>query len=440
MQKQFHLKPIAAALMAALVVSGPVLANPVIQEQVSVTPGRQIDLKDEATISAMGGKVLRHIGQARIALQGDKPDTKKAGSQLEQTSKLLDIIHAALPTTRIKDSIWVDGKNLKYENTDEVKPGLIPLYASVGEIADFTAADKSALVDKKGDKSEYATIGEIAENEIAKADKKGDKPEAVEPLKESGDTLWMVEVDLPFNNIRDLVNQAATALNKGDTNAAEMALAEAEDSVVYVSQTFQSPMTRVKDSIQRAWEDFSSGEKATAKQELSSAIGYLQDAAKSSDKVLREVATNLAAKVQNLRSLVDSDSGDFAQRAENVWHRVEALSQRAVDSIDAGWQRLRADNDGKQQLIDARLQLELARIDRFGGGDDAIANVELAQAKGHLDAALKQVATPKQAQVKKLNERLSELQNSLASGDSANIDASTFNELQSRLTTLIHQV
>jgi hypothetical protein len=82
MPSQFTLKPVAAALLAATVISGPVLAEDSIKEQTTVVLGRSITPQDEARISAIAVKVLRHIADTRGKLKGDSPDVDKAKAEL----------------------------------------------------------------------------------------------------------------------------------------------------------------------------------------------------------------------------------------------------------------------------------------------------------------------------------------------------------------------
>jgi len=53
MPSQHTLTPIAVALLAAAVISAPVLADDTIKEETTVQPGRTITPQDEARISAV---------------------------------------------------------------------------------------------------------------------------------------------------------------------------------------------------------------------------------------------------------------------------------------------------------------------------------------------------------------------------------------------------
>ena len=115
-----RIKPLALAV--TLCAMGPtLLAAPVsaaaVQEELTITQGKTITPREEAVISSAGVKVLRHIAQARSDIRNRDVDGVK--QELDQADKLLDIIQAGLPTTKVKDRIWVAKKHLEYENTEE---------------------------------------------------------------------------------------------------------------------------------------------------------------------------------------------------------------------------------------------------------------------------------------------------------------------------------
>lgn len=427
MSKRFALKPLAAALIAGLLASGPLYAERAIQEQVTFSPGRQISPQDETTISSTAVKVLRHIADARGALRGDKPDTEMAGNQLDQTEKLFDIIQAALPTTQVKDRIWVAKKHLEYEDSREVVPDLVPIYASLDELVDYvpTAQAKAHL-----DKAKQAM-------------EKGDKSEAVEQLEAVDDALLYVEADLPLRSTRHLVDQARTALGKADTKAADLALKAAEDNVVFVSISLQSPLTQAKAALYRARQDFELGEKEFAKADLNAAVSYLESAAKNGDQLTQEAVGDLVSEVRGLNGLIDTDSEGFTTKLETAWHRVKAMSERSAEYISTGWQRLRAEGAGKKDLIEAKLRLAYARIDHFNSKDDAAAKVDLAEAQGYLKAAVEQVGpgkSDKSTELEDLSTQMADLEKALSSGDSSRSDAAKFSQVESRLAAMIHQM
>ena len=424
MAKLITLKPLAAALLVGMVASGPLYAQRAIQEQVTVQPGRQITPQDEMTISASAVKVLRHISNARGALNAKSPDVAKAKDELDQSEKLLDIIDAALPTTEVKDRIWVAKKDLEYKDTRDVLPDLVPIYSSLDELVDYVPTAKAK-----------------AHLDAAKqAMQQGDKAKASEQLRKANDALLYVEADLPLKSTRYLVDQAKAALDKNDAKAADKWLTSAEDNVVFVSMSFQSPLTQAKAALYRAWQDYQLGEKDYAKADLKTAVDYLERAAQSTDKVTRKAAADLVSQVRDIHEEILTGNEGLDGRIESAWQRVKAISERSAEYISTGWQRLRAEGAGKKDLIEAKLQLSYARIDRLNAKDAAAAKVDLADAEGYIDAAAKKVNADLKPQVDKISAQISSLDQAMNSGDATKAGLQAFNDAESRLLTLIRQL
>ena len=423
MIKRFNLKPIATALFVASVVSAPVLANTHINQEVTVAPGRQITPRDEAVISSAASKVLRHIAEARGQLQGEKPDTQHAQQELDQSEKLLDIIQSALPTTQVKDRIWVAKKHLEYEDSREVLPDLIPIYASLDELVDYMPTGKAK---EHLDKAKQAL-------------QKGEKTKADEHLQAVDDALLYLEADLPLSATRHLVAQAKADLTKGDSQAADQALMAAENNVVFVSVSIESPLTQAKAALWRARQDNSMGEREYAKADLNEAVNYLEQAAKNEDQIVRKAAVGLVSEVRDVHELLEEGDKSVDARLENSWQRVKALSERSAETISTGWQRLRAEGAGKKDLIEAKLQLAYARIDHLNAKDDDAAKVDLAAARGYLDVAAKQASAAMKTKVEKVAAELAKLDEALAD-QSSNANAMAFRQAENQLQALIRQL
>ena len=125
---------ILTLLVAVVLGAGPALAK-TIHEKITIKPVKTISPAEESIISSAAVKVVRHVAKARGAIH-DK-DLEQAGQDLKQAHKLIDIIKTSLPTTKVKDHIWVAKKHLDYESTEEVKLDLIPIYAALDEIEDI---------------------------------------------------------------------------------------------------------------------------------------------------------------------------------------------------------------------------------------------------------------------------------------------------------------
>lgn len=422
--RRFPLKPIAIALLAITVVTGSVLADEGIKEDVTVVPGRQITPQDEAVISSAAVKVLRHIAAARGDLHGEKPNIEQALSELDQADKLLDIIQASLPTTKVKDHIWVAKKHLEYENSREVLPDLVPIYSSLDELADRvpTGTAKAHL------------------DQAKKALQQGRKGKATEQLNQADDALLFVEADLPLSATRKLVTQAKQDLAKGDGKAANETLQTAEDNVVFISVSYQSPLIQARSALWRASQDYRMQDQAKAKSDLDQAVDYLRQAARSGDRITRQAAEKLVSEVRDLHQRIESGQQGLSERLASAWDRTRALSERSVEYISTGWQRLRADDAGKRDLIEAKLQLSYARIDHFSSQDDAAAKVELAEAKGYLDTAAKQVKAEVRPKVEAVTKMVDRIDKALQREDRTHSNKLAFEQAETRLVNLIKQI
>lgn len=425
MHTPFSPKPIAAALLLA---GFGTCALPVsaasVQEDMTVSPGHPISASDEAVISSAAVKVLRHIADARGHLQGNKPDQEAAKAELTKAETLLDIIQAALPTTEVKDRIWVAQKHLEYKDTREVLPDLVPIVASVDELADYMPVDQ-------------------AKEHLAKAKEamgKDQKDQAKDELKQVDEALVYVEADLPLGSTRALVDQAKAALAKSDTKAADLALSSAEDNVVFLSVSFDSPLTQAKSALLRARLSYDSGDKGAAKTNLQQAVSALEQAAGSKDQLVREQAGKLVEEVRDLDGLLSADDAGFSPGLDRSWQRVQALSERTAEYVSTGWERLRAKSPGKEDLIEAKLFLAYGRIDFLVAKDESAAKVDLAEAKGYLKAAAEKLGPEAKPELEAIADRVNGLDKVLTDKTGKHPDATAFEGVETGLSALIRHL
>jgi hypothetical protein len=425
MLKQFSRKPVAAALLAAgLATAGLPAAASAIQEKVTVSAQHEISPQDEAVISSAAGKVLRHIAQARSYVNGEKADPEAAKGELEQAQKLLDIVRAALPTSQVKDRIWVAKKHLEYESTDEVLPDLVPIYANLDELVDYLPTEKArAHLDS-------------AKKEL----QKGDKQQAQKQLTAADDELVYVEVDLPITSTGHLVEQAMADLAKGDMKGANEALVSAEQNIVFFSVAVEAPLTSAQGALWRASRDYALGDTKLAKADLDQAVGALERSAQSGDQTARQEVGKLLEQVRDLHVLLADHDKDFEGRAQYTWQRAKALSERAAEYVSTGWERFRSKNEGKKELIDAKLYLRYAYTDHYLAKDDAAAKVELAEAEGYLGEAAARVNAATGDEVKQISAEVQALKDSLDNSQTTQAVASRFDSAQSELGKLIRKL
>lgn len=373
------IKPVAMAVIAATTLTSGMVSyaqantNPGVMENVTFGTGKAISPKEESIISSAATKTLRHIAQARSDIH-DK-DLAAAQKELDKANTLLDIIQTSMPTTKIKDRIWVAKKHLEYENTREVMPDLVPIYTSLEELMDYMPVkDAKSHLDK-------------AKEHI----KNGNKKPATEELEAMDAALVYNEADLPLAATRQLVASAKAELEKGNADVANTALKNAEDNVVFLSVGVDEPLVGAKASLWKASQDYAVGTYDKARTELKQAIDDLQEAAKSTDSFVHGEVTKLLATAKSLAGKIDKHEDSFGRNLDQLWSRTAALSERAVDYVSTGWSRLRADDAVKSNLIEAKLYLNYADIDQFMAKDDTRANNDLEQALKYVAKAAAQV-------------------------------------------------
>jgi len=416
-----RIKPLTFAVMMAglgpVMLSAPVSAD-AIQEQVSVNPEKTISPQEEAVISSAGAKVLRHIAQARADIHNK--DIEGAKSALGQADKLLDIIQASVPTTKIKDQIWVAKKHLEYEDTQEVLPDLIPIYASLDELVNTMPVDAAK---KNLDQAKEQL-------------KSGDNGKAGKALEATAAALQYTEVDLPLGTTRQLVSRAKTALDKGNTEDAAKALKSAEDNVVFLSAAIEQPLFTAKALIWQTVLDLDSANMDLAKADLKGAIGYLEIASHSDNKSTRDAAGQILPQARAMQK--DLDNGmDIGARVRRLWKHAQALAERDVEYLATGWSRYRAGSPLKSDLIEAKLHLANARIDLFTGHESDKAGSELESARRLLDQAAEEAS--KQQTDNSNKEQIADLQKAVSElgTDPASTRESNYASVQQQLGDMI---
>jgi cellobiose-specific phosphotransferase system component IIA len=270
--------------------SGTVSAEDV-KETITTTPSKKLSEKEASIVSSSAVKVLRHIAQARSDIE--KKNTKEAGNELRQALALIEIIQEALPTTKVKDQIWVAKTHLSYENTEEVAPDLIPIYASLDEIEDLVPAEK-------------------AKEHVKNAEKhlsKGDKEKAKNELEAADEALVYTEIDVPLSFTKEHVVAAQDYLSQNKPEKADESLKAAEDGVEIISIGVFSPIAQARGSFWKATKKYVAGDWNGAKKDLEKAKEYLADAIETGDVKIKAEAQKLEADIETLWQKIDTKAG-----------------------------------------------------------------------------------------------------------------------------------
>jgi hypothetical protein len=160
---------------------------------------------------------------------------------------------------------------------------------------------------------------------------------------------------------------------------------------------------------------------------------HLEDAATDADGETRKAVESLSEEVQSLHSKIDGKLEDVPSRLDNLWRRVKAVSERTVEHLATTWQDFGPNSDFKADLIEAKLHLSYADIDRFTALDANQAQEELGYALDYLDRALEEAPADKVPQLAAVRDDI----RALAVEGSPEQQESRFAELRLRLGHLI---
>lgn len=358
------LKPLVLALAGSLILGQAALAaeapktQPVLREEFTTTPGRAISPADEDRVSSAANKTLYHIAKARDAIR--KKDAERARTELGQADKLLDIIDGVAPTTVIKDRMWTADKKFSYENTEEVGPSAVPVFANLGLREVLDPVKMKAAQGK------------------AKA---GVEPEATSMM------LYYEELNLPLRAVRHFIGVAEAELGKSRLNEADQALRAAQDSVDFVGVFLPEPLLAARANLERAHAHYGAGALPEAKTDVSTAIGQLEAAGKEADTADKADIDALLGDAKSLQARIDKGDTTLGGELHSLWRHTEAMADRAMESTAIGWTKLRHTGPLRGDLIEAKRYVAYADIDANVDKEPAKALAALGKAKEYLDRA-----------------------------------------------------
>ena len=315
MKKSFFAIVLAFAMLLGLGFSQWVLGDETINEEVSVSPGKPLSFPQQERIANLAVKALKHIAKARGFIHNH--NFADARGELAKSQKLTEIIRASLPTTRIKDHIWVAKKHLSYEDSEDVIPDLVPIYASLDEIQSFVSVDKTR---------EHL-------DEAKKALKEDDKKKGAQALELAGESLVYVEIDLPLRYTERKVANALHLLTEGKGKEADQVLKEAEDGVQVISISSYGPMVLAQESLWQATKDYAKGRYEAAKRSLANAKVFLKMAAKQADEKTKKALSKLNGKIDELEKKMAESGTDFSKEIKGLWNKTKDVYHETVEKF-----------------------------------------------------------------------------------------------------------
>jgi hypothetical protein len=349
---------VAVLLVTTLVsaVTTPVFADePTVNSEVNA-----LSLSQAFVMAAV--RALKHIVQARTNLadwQGsDRPQERRqllsdTQSELDRAQVLLQGIDELLPTTQVKNWLWIARKQLDYENPAKVVADLAPVYEELADLEDYLPVTASR---RQVDKAKQAL-------------EKGDKKAAAEALEAASEVLVYPEMELPLTTSLKLIARAQADLASGRIQDAGATLAVADDSITALAMATATPLPQARLSLQQAAKNYADDAYETAKANVHRAIGALQRAAEKGDEKARQDLQYLLEQASQLQSKIDKKEASVSHELSHLVQWVQALSERAMEQLSSAWSELRHRNSPAQSdLIEAKLHLGYAEADQLTAG------------------------------------------------------------------------
>jgi YfdX protein len=315
MKRRFFVVFLSTFLFLGTGFSRFVLADETVDEEVSVSSGKPLSFPQQERIANLAVKALKHIAKARgFIYESNVADARR---ELAKSQKLMELIRASLPTTRIKDHIWVAKKHLSYEDSEEVIPDLVPIYASLDEIQSFVSVDKTR---------EHL-------DEAKKALEKDDKKKGAASLELAGESLVYVEIDLPLRYTERKVAKALHLLAEGKGKEADQALKAAEEGVQVISISSYGPMVLAQESLWQATKDYAKGRYGAAKRSLADAKVFLKMAARQADEKTKKALAKLNRKIDDLEKKMAESGSDFSKEIKGLWNKTKDVYHETVEKF-----------------------------------------------------------------------------------------------------------
>jgi hypothetical protein len=353
-----------------------------IVETVVVEPGRAETLQQANLISGYAAKTLLHIARARSAIKNKNwPATEK---ELGEAGAYLELIKEKRPTTKIIDDIDIAKAHLDVEEMDTVAEDLVPIETDLMVVGELVPVE---LARQKLEKARSAI-------------KKGDKNAARSALVEVADALVYTEVDLPVASTERYLSEARKYMSQDKYEAADRALSNAEEGVVFLSVDMESPIAGARDRVILAMRDYKAKRYEAAEKNLMTAKKWLEVARKiayQSPAAVNafETINRLEGEIEEIAVGVKKHENTLAGAIEGALHKLKAMAETEAEKVFIGWKKKQPASDVRAELIKAKQHVAFAEnmqfyahsdpADIFQSLDNAKAELEKAAASGQLN-------------------------------------------------------
>jgi len=306
--KKTHAFILAAAAFAFTVMPNGSIAQTF--EETDVAPEKNITALEQRAIRKAAVNVMKHIVDAREAIQ--KKDYDAAKKMLGSSLRLLNLIKETSSPVMVHDYIWVAKKHLSMDEVREVAPDLVPIYSSLLEFEDFYPEANVRTHIKK------------AEEHL----KKGNKADAKKELELGEEELTYIEADMPVEHTRQLVNDALEALGRNESEKATLKLKMAEEAVQLTVTNEASPSLLAKTALWQATNAYDEKKFDKADGAVKRAKKYLQDAIQNMGVDEKYKALDIIKDIDALEGKITKGGDETGNQLKSVWNKSRVLEER----------------------------------------------------------------------------------------------------------------
>ena len=376
-----------------------------------------------AFIASTASKVLRHLAQARQHIRNN--EYKEANIELVRAENTITLIKISMPTTRIKNHIWVIKSHLDYESAAEVMQDFSALLLIVDYPVDVVVTEKV--------KTHLMQAEDLAKRNEFSASK--------EELKAAADELIYPEIDIPLAEAQRLITMVKSDINKRSDNLkrANRLLAKAEDNMAFLSTLPNSPLPVAKKSIKNASKHYNTREYKVAQQEITIAIMALERVAQSTDAQTRKSAEELLKGAKSLQHDIEKRSQKTTAKLHILWLRTAALNERDIENIGLVWSKAKEKTNLRMQLADAKLFLKYAKIAHLTGNDTKKAFQELKKSRRILEKTMNSMKVEQKARSQSVLSKIDDVMKNIQEKDGKDIIENNYDTLIEEIEILKQQ-
>jgi hypothetical protein len=280
-----------------------------ISSSVDVLPTAAMNEHDANQVSFAAGRILKHIAQARDAIQQKKVDD--ATNHVEQGLKLIAIIDTVLPHHKIKTEI--KSGNLAYTDEDDVTPRYLMIFDEL-ERRDIISPIVQAR--KQTEQKPQSKNGK---------DVTANPPAPLIGITHADIVYSAAKIDLELARLS--LNRAKQDLYDGKADAAnEVLQAFQSQGVLFSYEEIDLPLEEVADNLKLAEGELKEGKIDAARAALNLAIDDLK-------RYEKLVGDNRGVEVKELHqeinkvnielamgSLTEADRMKVANKISDWWH------------------------------------------------------------------------------------------------------------------------